>query len=82
MLMLALRILSLCVLRQCCFVQVYDEDENTLTLALRIQSLSDEDYGQYECVSQNLLGSDSETMILYGRALTLWLAVSVVSGRS
>ena len=50
-------------------MQVYDEDENTLTLALRIQSLSEKDYGQYECVSENLLGRDSETMILYGRVL-------------
>ncbi|XP_070174728.1 limbic system-associated membrane protein-like [Littorina saxatilis] len=46
-------------------IEVYDEDENTLTLALRIQSLSRDDYGKYECVSENLLGKDSETMMLY-----------------
>ncbi|XP_076465362.1 limbic system-associated membrane protein-like [Babylonia areolata] len=46
-------------------IEVYDEDENTLTLALRIQSLTESDYGQYECVSKNQLGKDSETMILY-----------------
>ncbi|KAK7503630.1 hypothetical protein BaRGS_00005169, partial [Batillaria attramentaria] len=47
-------------------IEVYDEDDNTLTLSLRIQSLTEEDYGKYECVSENPLGRDSETMILYG----------------
>ncbi|KAL8604467.1 hypothetical protein ACOMHN_042295 [Nucella lapillus] len=54
-------------------LEVYDEDENTLTLALRVQSLTEEDYGQYQCVSENKLGKDSETMVLYGRVpLPLW----------
>lgn len=52
-------------------VQVYNEDENTLTLSLRIQSLTEEDYGEYECVSQNLMGRDSERMELYGECFCL-----------
>ena len=48
-----------------CF-QIYDQKENTMTLALRITNLQPEDYGTYECHSQNMLGQDSEYMVLYG----------------
>ena len=43
-----------------------------MTLALRIRSLSDDDYGHYECVSLNQLGQDSKLMTLYGMYVILF----------
>ncbi|CAG5135222.1 unnamed protein product, partial [Candidula unifasciata] len=42
-----------------------NDNENSVTLALRIRDLAPADYGGYECVGSNFLGEDRETMILY-----------------
>ena len=44
-----------------------DETNNKVTLMLKIESLSSEDFGKYECVSENELGSDSQFMHLLGK---------------
>lgn len=46
-------------------VVVFEENENTITLSLRIRPIDKEDYGDYVCVSNNKLGSDREKMFLY-----------------
>ena len=47
-------------------IELYKDEDNQVTLTLRINSVSREDYGTYECYASNLLGKDSETMVLYG----------------
>ncbi|BFY97794.1 hypothetical protein BsWGS_00834 [Bradybaena similaris] len=44
--------------------EIYSESGNKITLSLRIQTLSEEDFGEYECYALNLLGNDAETMVL------------------
>ncbi|KAK6178801.1 hypothetical protein SNE40_011304 [Patella caerulea] len=46
-------------------IEIYDEGENTVTLSLRIRSIDKDDYGEYECVANNVLGSDYEFMTLH-----------------
>ncbi|GFO50284.1 protein amalgam-like isoform x2 [Plakobranchus ocellatus] len=46
-------------------IELYKEKHNTITLSLRIHSITPEDYGEYECFALNNIGQDSETMILY-----------------
>ena len=48
-------------------VEIYYEGDHTITLSLRIRDLTEHDFGHYTCVASNLLGRDSETMILYGK---------------
>ncbi|XP_005091399.3 limbic system-associated membrane protein [Aplysia californica] len=45
--------------------ELYNEGANKVTLSLKVQSLTAEDYGEYECVSENALGRDSQSMLLY-----------------
>ncbi|CAL1533799.1 unnamed protein product [Lymnaea stagnalis] len=45
-------------------IEVYNEG-NKVILSLRIQSVQDEDFGEYECYAHNLLGDDSEKMLLH-----------------
>ena len=53
-------------------VELYsgNEDSKRKTLSLRVKDILMEDYGSYTCVAKNYLGSDRETMILYGRLST------------
>ncbi|GFS17548.1 opioid-binding protein/cell adhesion molecule [Elysia marginata] len=46
-------------------IELYKDGDTQVTLTLRINSITPEDYGTYECVASNLLGKDSESMILY-----------------
>ena len=49
---------------------IYDEDErHEKTLALHIIDIDKGDYGYYRCVASNRLGTDDETMLLYGMFL-------------
>lgn len=48
-------------------IRVYEEKEDhKITLSLTILNVSPRDYGDYSCQASNKLGSDSETMVLYG----------------
>lgn len=47
--------------------EIYSDGANKVTLSLRIHSVAEEDFGEYECFAHNLLGSDAETMVLHGR---------------
>ena len=47
-------------------LETYDEGDNTVTLSLKIKLLEDEDFGRYTCFASNDLGSDKESMVLYG----------------
>jgi len=47
---------------------VYVEGEFTLALYLRILNLEAQDFGHYTCEGENSLGSDKETLLLYGRS--------------
>lgn len=49
--------------------EIYSDSGNKITLNLKIQSLSEEDFGEYECYALNLLGTDAETMVLQGKKL-------------
>lgn len=53
--------------------EAYNEDEHTITLSLRIRSVDKSDFGEYTCVALNHLGSDSETMVLYGKSRQTFL---------
>ncbi|KAK3796539.1 hypothetical protein RRG08_003255 [Elysia crispata] len=46
-------------------IELYKDGDNQVTLTLRINSVAPQDYGTYECYASNLLGEDSETMVLY-----------------
>ena len=47
---------------------IYDEDDkHEKTLALHIIDIDKNDYGYYTCEASNRLGSDRETMLLYGK---------------
>jgi len=48
---------------------VYVEGEFTLALYLRILNLEAQDFGHYTCEGENSLGSDKETLLLYGRSI-------------
>ncbi|XP_041365607.1 limbic system-associated membrane protein-like [Gigantopelta aegis] len=45
--------------------EVYVDDGITITLSLRVQSIDSDDFGEYICEAENLLGKDFETMVLY-----------------
>lgn len=49
-------------------VSNYDQEN---TLILRIKEINQNDYGQYTCRAENFLGSDSESMILYGKSFLM-----------
>ena len=48
-------------------VEIYEEGDNTITLSLRVRNLDENDFGKYTCTASNILGSDEESMIVYGR---------------
>jgi len=48
-------------------IEAYEEDDNTVTLSLRIQDLSRADYGEYRCVAANSLGKDDQVLQLFGK---------------
>ena len=53
---------------------IYDEDErHEKTLALHIIDIDKSDYGYYRCVASNRLGTDDETMLLYGMFFSIVL---------
>jgi hypothetical protein len=47
-------------------IEAYDEGEHKLTLSLRLQVTSDEDFGEYVCHASNSLGTVQQSMYLYG----------------
>ena len=47
-------------------IEAYDEGDHSLVLSLRIHDIDQSDYGEYRCVASNTLGTDHETMYLYG----------------
>jgi len=47
-------------------IEAYDEGEHRLTLSLRIVDIDAEDYGQYDCIAANALGTDQQTIHLFG----------------
>ncbi|ESO11748.1 hypothetical protein HELRODRAFT_71271, partial [Helobdella robusta] len=47
-------------------IELYNEKLHTITLSLRIKNLSRTDYGYYNCVAQNILGSENKTVELFG----------------
>lgn len=49
--------------------EIYNDGGNKVSLILKIQSLEEDDYGEYECYAHNLLGDDSERMVLYGKGV-------------
>ena len=44
----------------------FDELDERLTLRLNVRNLTSADYGDYECVAVNQLGSTRRTITLYG----------------
>ncbi|XP_076466029.1 uncharacterized protein LOC143297514 [Babylonia areolata] len=46
-------------------LEIYEEEQNSITLSLRIFSIERHDYGVYICMASNTLGEDSESMSLY-----------------
>ncbi|XP_055881042.1 lachesin-like isoform X1 [Biomphalaria glabrata] len=46
------------------YVDAFSE-KNKVVLSLRIHAVTEEDYGEYECYAENLIGNDSEKMILH-----------------
>ncbi|XP_059147293.1 lachesin-like [Physella acuta] len=47
-------------------IQVFvSEEENTVILALRIRDITPDDFGHYDCVASNAIGSDKDTFILH-----------------
>lgn len=48
-------------------VEIYSESEDSIVLSLRILSVVEEDYGEYACESSSQMGSDKETMVLFGK---------------
>ncbi|XP_067681936.1 limbic system-associated membrane protein-like [Haliotis asinina] len=46
-------------------IELYNDADNTITLSLRIRVLDKEDFGEYTCSASNILGGDSESMVLY-----------------
>ena len=51
-------------------IEAYDEGYHTLTLSLRIFITESGDYGEYQCVAANSLGSDEGVVNLYGKLTT------------
>ncbi|KAI0235538.1 hypothetical protein LSAT2_013940 [Lamellibrachia satsuma] len=45
-------------------LDAYDEEYHTITLSLHIMNIAEIDYGEYTCMANNRLGSDSKTMKL------------------
>lgn len=50
-------------------VEVYPEDEYTISISLRILNVKNDDFGLYTCEAKNALGMSSDTMELYGKCL-------------
>lgn len=50
------------------FMEVFESDSETYrkTLSLRVREVQAADFGRYTCRADNFLGTDSETMILFG----------------
>jgi len=48
-------------------IEAYDEGDNKLTLSLRIVDIDADDYGRYDCVAANALGTDQQTIHLFGK---------------
>jgi len=48
-------------------IDAYEDGENKLTLSLRIVDIDADDYGRYDCVASNALGTDQQTIHLFGR---------------
>lgn len=46
---------------------VYEENSFTLAFSLTILNLNYDDFGNYTCEALNMLGTDRETMTLYGK---------------
>jgi len=47
-------------------IEAYDDGENKLTLSLRIVNIDADDYGRYDCIAANALGTDQQTIHLFG----------------
>lgn len=49
-------------------VELYsgNEDSKRKTLSIRVKNIQPQDFGDYTCVAKNYLGSDRETILLYG----------------
>jgi hypothetical protein len=47
-------------------IDAYDDGDNWLTLSLRINDIEAKDYGEYHCVASNALGSDRDSIQLFG----------------
>ncbi|XP_048254393.1 hemicentin-2-like [Haliotis rufescens] len=43
---------------------LYDEEDNTFTLLLRIDNLQDDDFGNYTCAASNAFGYDEKSLML------------------
>lgn len=52
-------------------IDVYQDRGHMLTLSLRLPNVTREDFGQYSCYASNSFGMDEETMILYGKTLSI-----------
>ncbi|KAL8578025.1 hypothetical protein ACOMHN_048801 [Nucella lapillus] len=46
-------------------VDVYREAEDSITLSLIIMNVDDQDFGSYLCEASNVLGQDTESMVLF-----------------
>ena len=47
-------------------IDAYEETSDRLTLSLRIGDIDADDYGRYDCVAANALGTDQKTIHLFG----------------
>ncbi|XP_045156642.2 limbic system-associated membrane protein-like isoform X2 [Mercenaria mercenaria] len=48
-------------------VELYsgNEESTRKTLSLRVRDIQQEDYGEYTCYAENMIGNDKESMLLY-----------------
>jgi len=53
------------------------EFDHTRSLSLRIRNISYNDYGRYTCKAENFIGSDKQSMILYGKVVCYVMLVSL-----
>lgn len=52
-------------------VEVYQDEQTTVTLSLRVHTITASDFGVYRCVAANTVGKAERSMLLYGKTGTI-----------